>query len=105
MEIVRDKDGNPVRRSRNLAGILAHVGAGMKHYPYNLIKRITVDPIAHGQGKLCMMFDNGDSYETNFASYTVLLDWVQARRSWHGSPISINGVDAGKLTRGTVAAY
>lgn len=92
-EKIRDKDGNVIRQSRNLAGIRRYVGG----YTAPLIETMDVSRLADDGGKLCMLFSNGASYETNFASFVVLCLMVRNWRNVYGAPLSINGVDAGKV--------
>ena len=68
MMSIRDRDGNVISKSRNLAGIRRYVGG---HTP-PLIKVLDVSEIGDKEGKLCILFENGCSFETNFASYSVL---------------------------------
>lgn len=92
MEIIRDQHGAPIRTSRNLRGILTHART-------RIIKRITADPLPNHEGKLCVLFEGGDNYETNFASYEVLLGWLVSRRSWYGAPLTVNGCEVGELNK------
>lgn len=91
MESIRDCEGNIIRRSRNLAGIRRFVGG--RHAP--IIRRMAIDRLADGEGKLSIIFEGGASFKTSFACYTVLKDFVRRWRNVHGAPILVNGVDAG----------
>jgi hypothetical protein len=91
MNVIRNKDGEVIQRSRNLAGIRRFVGS-------RLIKVLAVDRIEDGEGKLMILFENGDSYETNFASFTVLADFVRRWRNVYGAPLLIGGKDAGMVS-------
>ena len=62
MMCIRDRDGNVISKSRNLAGIRRYVGG---HTP-PLIKVLDVSEIGDEEGKLCILFENGCSFETNF---------------------------------------
>ncbi len=86
MEVIRDKSGNVKSSSRNLRGIVRAFGK-------QLIKVISIDPIADGEGKLYVLFDNGDSFETNFASFTTLRYWIKARRNLRGVKLIDCGVE------------
>ena len=94
MMCIRDRDGNVISKSRNLAGIRRYVGG---HTP-PLIKVLDVSEIAHKKGKLCILFENGCSFETNFASYAVLKSFVSRWRNVHGSPFTVNGQTAGVVS-------
>ena len=74
---IRNKQGQVIRRSRNLRGILDHA------------RRVGLDeacayPRERGRGLLCVAFADGSTCQTEFADYTVLCWWLQARRSWAG---------------------
>ncbi len=84
-------DGNPVSTSRNLRGIRAYVG---KHS----IKVLAIDTIADGEGQLSILFENGNSFATNFASFTVLKEWVRNWRNVYGAPLLVNTVDCGTVS-------
>lgn len=91
MPEIRDKDGCVIQRSQNLAGIHRYVSN-------HIIKVLSVDEIAEGEGKLCILFDNGASYETNFASFVVLKMHVRQWRNVYGAPLLVNGKDCGKVS-------
>ena len=94
MMSIRDRDGNVISKSRNLAGIRRYVGG---HTP-PLIKVLDVSEIGDEEGKLCILFENGCSFETNFASYSVLKGFVNRWRNVHGSPLTVNGQPAGAVS-------
>ncbi len=88
MNVIRDKDGNAVQRSKNLRGIRAYVG---KH----IVKTLDVSEVGSGEGKLSILFDNGCSFETTFASLTVLRLFVSQWRNAYGAPLTLDGKPAG----------
>jgi hypothetical protein len=94
MMCIRDRDGNVISKSRNLAGIRRHVSG---HTPPS-IKVLDVSEIAHNEGKLCILFENGCSFEANFASYSVLKGFVSRWRNVHGAPLTVNGQTAGVVS-------
>jgi hypothetical protein len=94
-EVIRDRDGNPIHRSRNLAGIRRYVGG--RHAP--IIRNLLVHAIGTSAGKLMILFEDGSSYETVFNDYGRLLSFVKNWRNVHGSPFLVNGVDAGTVHR------
>jgi hypothetical protein len=94
MLVVRDRDGKVINKSRNLAGIRRYVGG---HTP-PLIKTIDVSEIGAGEGKLSILFENACSFETNFASYSVLTGFIRRWRNVHGSPLTVNGQPAGVVS-------
>ena len=94
MMCIRDRDGHVISKSRNLAGIRRYVGG---HTP-PLIKVLDVSEIGDKEGKLCILFENGSSFETNFASYSVLKGFVNRWRNVHGAPLTVNGQHAGVVS-------
>ena len=94
--IIRDSEGKAINTSRNLRGIRRYVGQ-------NLIKVLSIDAIAKGEGKLMILFDNKASFETNFASFNVLRDQVRQWRNVYGAPLRVNGVDCGKVSKDNAA--
>lgn len=87
MEEVKDKDGNVIRRSRNLRGIRDHVAD-------YLVNTLDVSRLSDGGGRLSVTFVNGDSYETNFADFKVLCLLVRGWRNVCGVLLTINGAPA-----------
>jgi hypothetical protein len=94
MICIRDRDGNVIIQSRNLAGIRRYVGG---HTP-PLIKVLDVSEIGDTEGKLCILFVNGCSFETNFVSYSVLKGFISRWRNVYGSPLTVNGQPAGVIS-------
>lgn len=97
MPEIRNPDGSIHSTSRNLRGIRAHVG---KH----LIRVMSIDAIGERghEGKLLILFDDGKSYETNFASFEVLREFVSGWKNCYGAPIRVNGRDHGTLDARTL---
>jgi hypothetical protein len=75
-----------------LSGIREYVGK-------NLIKTLAIDDLKEHGGKLSILFENGASFETNFASYQVLKNFVYHWRNVHGSTLVLNGVVCGIVCR------
>jgi hypothetical protein len=92
MVCIRDNSGNVVRQSKNLRAIVRELGQ-----TESPVKALAIDEFGKCEGKLCILWENRRSVETNFASFAVLRDWVYARRNLKGAPIRINGVDSGKI--------
>jgi hypothetical protein len=90
VEYIRNRDGEVIQSSRNLAGIRRYVG---KH----IIKQLDIFPLGSGEGQLSILFESGNSFQTNFVSYTVLKEFVRNWRNCYGCPFSIGGEDKGKL--------
>lgn len=98
MPVIRNKNGDIIQRSQNLRGIRAFVGK-------NIIKVLSIDAIGGEpcretlrEGKLCILFENGDSFETNFASLSVLKGWVARWRNAWGAPLRVDGHDCGTVS-------
>lgn len=87
-EVIRDRGGNVIRRSRNLRGIREHVSG-------RLVKGLSVDRIGAHEGRLCVLCEDGTSYETTFASFGVLVDFVRRWRNVYGAPLYTGGRPAG----------
>jgi hypothetical protein len=96
MNVIRDRDGNVIRKSRNLRGIRRYVA----EFGAPAIKTLAIDPTGEKglDGKLSILFADGSSYETNFASYSVLCEWVRRWRNVHGAPLLVGGKDCGEVT-------
>ena len=90
MQVIRDKKGNVIQRSRNLAGIRRYVGK-------NIVKTLAVDR-SNGAGLLTIEFENGARFDATFASYTVLVEFVRRWRNVHGAPFVLNGEPVGYIT-------
>ncbi len=95
MPVVKNADGEVVQRSRNLAGIRQYVAG--KHGLYRPIERLCINERDGGTGMLYIRFENGCTYETDFASWAVLKQWVRRWRNVYGSPLLVNGVYSGTV--------
>lgn len=84
MHVIRNKNGEIVNSSRNMRGIRRVVGK-------QLVKSVAIDHLPADEGKLCILFDNGDSYETNFASFEVLKHCLRNWRNLYGALLTIDG--------------
>lgn len=87
MPVIRDADGNVIQRSKNLAGIRRYVGSLRPP----IIKTLDMSEIGDEEGKLSILFENGNTFETNFASFKVMKEFVYRWRNIWGAPFSING--------------
>jgi hypothetical protein len=94
--VIRDRDGNVIQRSRNLRGIREYVGK-------NIIKTVAVDRVGQGEGQLSILFENGSSFQTNFASFSVLCWFVRGWRNAYGAPLLVNGEECGTVRYNNVA--
>jgi len=83
MEIIRNKNGDIINRSKNMRGIRYAVGK-------QRVKKVSIDRMVSG-AKLCILFWNGDNYETHFADFDVLLSSVRNWRNLYGVLLTVNG--------------
>jgi hypothetical protein len=90
MEQILDRDGNVIQQSRNLRGI-------RKYVSNNLIQALAIDEIANGEGKLQILFEDGSNFETNFASWEVLKNFVRNWRNVYGAPFVVNCKKVGNV--------
>lgn len=89
--VIRNRAGNVISSSRNLRGIRAYVSK-------NIITVLDISKIGDWEGKLSILFDNDNSFETNFASYDVLKNFVRNWRNTYGAPLTVNGEANGKVS-------
>lgn len=68
-------DGKVVARSRNLRGILDYA----RKSP---VESVVIAPSPCGRGTLRVTYHNNARASAVFASFTILRDWCDARRSW-----------------------
>lgn len=92
MFVIRNKDGEVIQRSQNLSGVRAYSGK-------NSAKTVSIDKIGllGKEGKLCILFWNGSSFECNLASYNLLKETVRCWRNLKGATLIVDGVDAGQV--------
>jgi len=91
MLVIRKPDGTILSQSANLRGIRREVGR-------NIVKVVAIDKIGAGEGKLAILFDNGNSFETNFASYGMLCWSVRLWRNLYGAPLIVCGTPSGLVS-------
>lgn len=84
------KDGEPIQQSKNLRGIRQYVGQ-------HLVAFVELKQRLHA-GMLCIVFDNGATFETEFASFTVLKNTVSNWRNLYDAPLKIDGHDCGEVS-------
>lgn len=95
---IRDALGRVIRTSKNLRGILRYPGSRSLVY----IKEVRVTPLERLKGRLEVTWSDGAYAVTEFASHSVLCDWLRSRRSWYGAEVLHNGRPAGKLGKNIV---
>ena len=110
MEQILDKNGKVIRTSQNLRGILTYVSELRREWDCftprfggNPIKVLSIDAIADGKGKLMILFKGGVNYETNFASFAVLKEFVRTRLHFQGARLLVNGTASGVVARNNPA--
>jgi len=74
---IHNSQGQVIRRSRNLRGILDHARR-------TWIEEASASPAPHGKGILHVTFGDWSTCQTEFASFEVLCWWLRSRRSWAG---------------------
>lgn len=72
------KGGRIIRTSRNLRGILDYARVSP-------VARIESCPIGESEGTMRVVFKDGAESRANFASYSVMMEWIAERRSWAGA--------------------
>jgi hypothetical protein len=92
MHFILNKDGETIRRSRNLRGLREHA---RKH----LVESIKIYRLADERGQLNVYFSNGDHFTTAFASFGVLCGWIRTWRNAYGAELWVNGGTFGKVER------
>ena len=88
---ILDSNGNVKSQSKNLRGIRAHCSK-------NVAKIIDISPVGNGEGQLSILFDNGDSFQCNFADWDVLVTSVRNWRNLYGVRFSYCGNERGTLS-------
>lgn len=83
MKVIRNHNGDIIQTSRNLRGIREYAG---KH----AAAKVSCSKLANG-GRLCILFDNRSSFETDFASYDILVGFVKRWRNVSCAEISFLG--------------
>lgn len=91
MEVIRGPDGKVVSQSQNLRGIRRYIGC-------HTVSKLDVSQIGDGtEGQLSILFENGNSFQTEFGAWSVLKHFVRHWRNVYGTPLSVNGKDCGKV--------
>lgn len=90
MLTIRDKFGLPVSQSHNLRGIRR---AASK----DSVVKVDICKVYDSEGQLSILFENGNSFQCNFASFAVLAGTVRRWKNLWGSILSINGMECGNV--------
>jgi hypothetical protein len=88
METIYNKDGKAIKTSRNLRGIREHINK-------NIVTVVEISYIDGGKGKFKVLFDNGDNYETVWASFAYLRYSLRTWRGLYSALLTINGNKSG----------
>jgi hypothetical protein len=93
------KDGKVIRTSRNLRGMRDYARVSP------IVEVATMkDPQLPSRGILTVVYQDGAKCSASFASYSIMIDWVRARRSWRDAGITHIDGDMGYLTKPGVIA-
>lgn len=85
---IRDRWGDVISRSKNLAQLRRHAGK----------RKVQTIAVENGEkARLLVLFENGDSCETFFGDFDLLLHWATSWRSALGARFIVNGQDAGRI--------
>jgi hypothetical protein len=87
-----EKNGQIVKRSRNLRGIVDYSRVSVP-------ARVELIPVGKSSGSLRVIFADGASTRVNFASYSIMVDWVRNRRCMRHANIKYYGGNMGYLTK------
>lgn len=93
-ENIRNRHGEVIRSSKNLRGVRSFLSETRSP-----IKILALDDLEERGAKLSILWENGDNYETNFASFQVLVEFVQRWRNARGAPLMVNGEMKGTVGR------
>lgn len=90
MIAIENRQGTIVRRSRNLRGIITHLGQ-------HGASEVHIWRELNGNGRYQFHFGNGDTVRGEFQSFAVLCGWVMSRRNMQGAALYINGQRSGHV--------
>lgn len=95
---VKNAAGNVVSRSKNLRALVRYAGV-------SLVVNVRALPCPSNpyNGSLFVWYADGATSAAHFASYVVMLDWLNARR-WNGATWDIDGPDQFHIDQRTVSA-
>lgn len=82
-----------LHRSRNLRGLLDYA-----RRPHVWVAAVSIAPLPARGGSLEVRYSDGSVGTDQFASFSVLCDWLRARRSWHGAELFVNSTACGTLS-------
>lgn len=94
-EIIYDAQNKPLVRSKNLAGVIRYLGKGESP-----VRLVTASKRPDGSAELRIRWENDAHYRTDFASFNVLLGWLEDRRNLQGERYEAHA--AGQTWRGTI---
>lgn len=80
MEIIKDKNGKVIKRSRNLRGLREYASK-------NIIKLIRFENLGKFGGRSTVIFDAGETSITVWADYNVMTDKLTNWSMFKGAPV------------------
>ena len=92
---IKDRTGKVISSSKNLRGLIAHAGK-------ITVEEVDIREYNAGEGQLYVCFVNNDYCVTDFASFSVLKDWIQSRRGLQDAFFYVNGDYKGTLDKNNV---
>jgi len=93
---VRDSNGNVKKRSKNLRGLIREIGL-------QTIEFVKVWKDNSNRNRIFVKFDSGDTCQADFASLSVLINWVRTRRNLKGVAIKADVLSTSFAKRHEVA--
>ncbi len=82
---IRDYKRKIISSSRNLRGI-------RRHLQWYNVRFVDISRVGMGKGQLSILFDNGDTFQCNFASFSVLKETIRNWRNLYGVRLLVDGV-------------
>ena len=81
---ILNQDGKVINSSRNLRGIRDYINSGKDQ-----ILKSSITKLSDGSGKLLILFESKNSFETNFNDYTILKDWINNFKNYDKTTLII----------------
>lgn len=88
---IRDRNGAVVSKSANLRGIRRETGR-------HLVKVVGISELPNEEGRLCILFQNGNSCEFDWPDFDALKETVRRWRNLYGAPLKIGELSSGVVS-------